>query len=38
MLEKKLEDLNKVIARANEKRAKEEKETLDKVKAILESG
>ena len=38
ILEKKLDDLNKVIARSNDKRSKEEKETLDKVKQILESG
>lgn len=38
MLEKKLEDLVKVIGRTNDKRSKEEKETLDKVKVLLEQG
>jgi len=33
---KKLDELDKVIARMNDKKAKEEKETLDKVKLLLE--
>jgi len=35
-LVKKIEELEKVIARMNDKRSKEEKETLDKVKGLLE--
>jgi len=38
MLVKKLDDVEKVIGRTNDKKAKEEKETLDKVKICLEEG
>jgi len=38
MLEKKMDEVDKVITRTGSKSAKEEKETLDKVKALLEEG
>jgi obg-like ATPase 1 len=38
MLIKSMADIEKVIARMNDKKAKEEKETLDKAKALLEEG
>jgi len=35
---KKLDELEKTIAKINDKKSKEEKETLDKVKILLDDG